>query len=229
MLSNIPTGMSSVSNLFYQDHPGEKAANSLTALKSLVGGLWMFIESIGRKGVRWSLAFLTISCLFAPGVILFLLTIRRVKMATRELHKQQLKLDERIKTARVALSLGQDVYEALKFDQLTPQDYARLKRAQENWIQVEAQLSKQEAEINDVAKEQAHGYSVSKGRLVFAKFVLWLLTPFLKFYLAYRSYNRALTEVLSIFDASSKDGQYFKKISEQELWESRSQLYDYLI
>lgn len=232
------TSMGTLSHEFTQPHPGQKTADSLAALRVSVEGLGQFLGSVGRNSIRWFLTALLLLFLFLPSLAVVAFVILRVNRATREIRQKIPMLAAKVEAAKEALRDGKGVYEALGFDQLTPQEYAGLKMNQDRWLASERNLRRQVETVrksrNDLRGKKGHQLpAASRFRRLTVR-LTWplvkaILRPFWAFYLAYRDYNEHLTVMLHLFDASHQDGLYFKNRSEDELWQRRSKVYEYLV
>lgn len=205
--------MNAISPNLMQPSPVLKAADSLVSFKTAYQGLKGVLEGVGRKGLRWFLAILLAVSLVIPVGIILAIILRKVKKATHALWQSVAFLDKLIEGAKATHASGESVYHALGFDKFEPQDYARLKQGQDLWLGLEHDME-------------------SYGNLEQAPLPAWLtlvLRPLSDFYLAFRAYNERFTEVLRLFDLSSDEGPYLKKVSENELWQRRNKAYEYFI
>lgn len=201
--------MSTIPHNFIHPHPGQKVVNDIASLRSSLEGLRTFISGVGRRWIRWILYVL----LFLPAVAMLWLAMRKVKKATREIQKAVKILQEAVKVARETYAQGGNVFKALSFGEMTPEEYTRLKRDQNAWLVSELM-------IKDLKEDELPSIP---------RWLMYLLSPLANFYLAFRTYNQLATEMLTLLDQSQPDGPYFKKISESELWRKRNKAYEYMI
>lgn len=196
------------------DQPGLKIANELTTLGRAIGSFMDYLKILGIKSLVWVVLSLLAIPLLLVIPVLYTFYSYRFILDTRKLKKETKVL------RRFLDSLGQNPSPAKFSEVLSKDSYTKFKESQTYWLQFIKQLKELSAKRRkkDMQELRQPSWIIS-----------FLMRPFTNFYEAFHEYNLAISELLRQLDESTQKGKYFDTIPENELWETRVKVYDYLM